>query len=223
MGKGKIHAVITGDLVDSTAISKNYHDELLSIANDIKEFHSSDFLFEIYRGDSFQAYIKDPSKALLFSILIRAGLRRQSRGTSIEEAWDARVSIGIGHVYKKSRKVTNHLLGTLDGEAFIRSGRSLDEMKKEEVRLKITTGDEQLDKEFEAACPLADNIINHWTTSQAEAVYLHLLKNDTQKEIGKELETTQRAISKRLDASNLESMNNFFKRYQEVITWKFSN
>jgi len=217
-----IHAVITGDLVDSTEMTNDYQATLRAIVQDIIQYQDREFLFEVYRGDSFQALIPDPTKALLISIILRAGLRRKSRGKSIEEAWDARISIGIGQVDNSNEKIASRL-STNNGEAFIRSGRTLDAMKRQGARLKITTGNSSLDKEFEAACPLADTIINRWTTTQAEAIYLYLLKNTTQKEIGKEIQTTQRAISKRLEASNLDSMTKFFNRYKEVIEWKYSN
>lgn len=217
-----IVAVITGDVVDSTAISKDYRSVLETIAEEIKEYLSPNLLFDIYRGDGFQVFIEDPTKALLISMLFRAGLRRYSRGSSIDEAWDARISVGIGSI-NGNIVDSNTKLGVLNGEAFVRSGRALDLMKKEGARLKITTGEEQLDKEFESTCPLADIIISKWTTAQAEAIYLSLLKNITQKEIGTELNTTQRAISKRLESSNLDSMTKFFNRYNEVIQWKYSN
>jgi len=217
-----IHAVITGDLVESTAMTNDYQATLNAIVNDIIRHQDREFLFEVYRGDSFQALIHEPTKALLIGIILRAGLRRKSRGKSIEDAWDARISIGIGHV-DHNTEIINSKLSTLNGEAFIRSGRTLDAMKNQGARLKIITGDTDLDKEFDAACPLVDTIISRWTTNQAEAIYLYLLKNTTQKEIGQELQTTQRAISKRLEASSLDSMAKFFNRYKEVIEWKFSN
>lgn len=96
-------------------------------------------------------------------------------------------------------------------------------MKKEGALLKISTGDKHLDNEFGAICPLIDAIINRWTTAQAEAIYLYLLRDTTQKEIGEELGVIQKSISKRLETSSLESMNHFFTRYREVLEWKFNN
>lgn len=214
----KIHAVITGDITGSSAIGRDYHQALNTIVGDIKEQYKG-FLFEVFRGDSFQALIRQPEDVLLLGVIIRAGLRRYSRSSSVNDAWDARISIGIGHA-----EIKDHVnLGEMTGEAFVRSGQTLDKMKNEGSRLKITTGDEQTDKEFGASCPLADAIINRWTTSQSEAIYLYLLQKKTQAEIGSLLDTSQRAISKRLEAANLQSMANFFNRYREVIQWKFNN
>jgi hypothetical protein len=212
-----IHAVITGDITGSSAINRDFHKTLHIIANDIKKQYNG-FLFQVFRGDSFQALVRKPEDALLLSIIIRAGLRRQSRSSSVSDAWDARIAIGIGHAEIKD----NVHLGEMTGEAFIRSGQSLDMMKKEGSRLKITTGDEQIDKEFGASCPLANAIMNRWTTTQSEAIYLYLLQKKTQEEIGKVLNATQRAISKRFESANLQSMTYFFYRYREVIQWKFN-
>lgn len=214
----KIHAVLTGDITGSSAIDRDFHQALHTIAGDIKEQHKG-FLFEVFRGDSFQALVRQPEAALLLSVIIRAGLRRYSRSASVNDAWDARISIGIGYAEIKD----NVNLGEMTGEAFVRSGQLLDKMKNEGSRLKITTGEEQTDKEFGAACPLADAIINRWTTSQSEAIYLYLLQKKTQTEIGKLLNTSQRAISKRFESANLQNMTNFFNRYREVIQWKFNN
>lgn len=215
---GKIHAVITGDIIRSSAIDKDFQGALHIIAGDIKE-HYTGFLFDVFRGDSFQALVRQPEDALLLSVILRAGLRRYSRGSSVNDAWDARISIGVGHTEIKN----NVNLGEMTGEAFVRSGQSLDKMKKEGSRLKITTGDEETDKEFGASCPLADAIMSRWTTSQSEAIYPYLLKKKTQNEIGRALDTTQRAISKRFESANLQSMTCFFNRYKEVIQWKFNN
>lgn len=218
----KIYAVITGDIVESTAITNNYHIALQEIADDIKNYQAPDFIFDVYRGDSFQALVTDPAKALLISIIFRAGIRRKSRGTSLNDVWDARLAIGIGPV--NNLKISSDIkLGTLDGEAFTRSGRTLDVMKKEGALLKITTGEEQIDKEFAAICPLADTIISHWTTAQAEAIYLYLLKDMTQHDIGNQLQISQRAVSKRLESSNLDSMSQFLIRFEEITKWKFSS
>jgi hypothetical protein len=212
----KIYAVITGDIVNSSGISGLYANELNKITNDIKKYQQQNFILEIYRGDSFQALVTDPTKAILISILIRTGLRRNSRGKSIENIWDARISIGIGPI-RNSEMTESIKIGTLDGEAFVRSGKNLDKMKKEGSLLKINTGDSQLDQEFSAICPLVDAIISRWSIAQAEAVYLYLLRNLTQKEIGNLLNTSQRAISKRLEVSNIEKLKPFFTRFIEII------
>lgn len=218
----KNYAVITGDLIDSAGIVGDYKEILEGIASDIRQYHDEAFGFDIYRGDSFQGLISNPTKALKISILFRAGLRRYSKGSSIDNIWDARIAIGVGTI-KNIDNPTEIKLKTADGEAFIRSGRSLDSMKFEAIQLKICTGDQKLDDEFAAVCPLLDAVIGRWTTSQAEAVYMQLLEEITQEEIGRRLGISQRASGKRLESSNIDKMKQFFNRYINLIGWKFYN
>ena len=218
----KNYAVITGDLVDSSGIEDDYKEILAGIASDIVKHQDEEFKFDIYRGDSFQGLITNPTQALKISILFRAGLRRYSKGNSVENIWDARIAIGIGKIkYIDSR--TEQKLNSADGEAFVRSGRTLDAMKNEDQQIRICTGDQKLDDEFAAVCPLLDAIIGRWTTSQAEAVYMQLLEGITQEEIGRRLDISQRASGKRLELSNIDGMKQFFRRYKNLIEWKFSN
>ncbi|MEL7002407.1 MAG: SatD family protein [Bacteroidota bacterium] len=219
----KVYAVITGDIVASTAIERDYKQILHAIVEDIRREQEKGFVFEIFRGDSFQALVSDPTKAVLIAILIRAGLRRYARGNNLDDAWDARVALGIGTV--SNLDISDQTkLGTSDGEAFLRSGRTLDGMKSERALLKITTGDEQLDSEFSSICPLVDVIISKWSTVQAEVVYLNLLKSEpTQTKIGEMLGKSQKAVSKSIDTSNIESMKPFFERYQQLIQWKYNS
>ncbi len=218
----KNYAVITGDIVDSTGIQGDYKEILEGIASDIQKHQDKGFRFEIYRGDSFQGLITDPVQALKIGILYRAGLRRYTKGNSVENIWDARIAIGIGTI-KDVDTTIDLKLNSADGEAFVRSGRSLNSMKHEGLQLKICTGDQTLDDEFTAVCPLLDAIIGRWTTSQAEAVYMQLLEGITQEEIGRRLGISQRASGKRLESSTIYGMKQYFNRYNKVIEWKFSN
>ncbi len=218
--KQKNLAILTGDLVDSSGIRENYKEKLAGIANDIRNFRDKELLFDIFRGDSFQALVSDPRNALEIAIVLRAGLRRYTRGKGLEDVWDARISIGIGDTDDAgSGGITD--LGMAGGEAFVRSGKALDSMKVEEVLLKISTGDAETDREFAAICPLVDALIGKWTVPQAEAVYLFLLEDLTQEEIGGRLDISQRAAGKRLNASNIESLKLFFERYRELMERRY--
>jgi len=213
------YAVITGDIVKSSMIESDYARILESIASDIINYQDEEFKFDIFRGDSFQGFVKKPSDALKISVLIRSGLRRQSITKSIDSIWDARIAIGIGTI-KNDADIEKMNLKKADGEAFVRSGRALDSMKKEEVQIKISTGNTELDNEFDSVCPLLDVIIRNWTTSQAEAVYMQLLEGITQEEIGSRLGISQRASGKRLELSNVDKMKKYLNRYKELVEWR---
>ena len=126
----KIYAVITGDVINSSRIEGDYTKVLLAISKDILKYQDPRFIFELYRGDSFQALISEPEKALLMSFIIRSGLRRNTSSKKLESIWDARISIGFGKIKNQSIDSTSKI-GSLDGEAFVLSGRTLDAMKKE--------------------------------------------------------------------------------------------
>ncbi len=216
MNEANVYAVITGDVVDSTKTERNYRSILESITNDIQQHHDPTFRLEMYRGDSFQALIQNPREGLFILLLIKAGLRRHTNkqdSRSIETVLDARMSLGIGNVTGNG-KVS---LGELDGQAFVRSGRTLEKMKGEGLRLSITTGNTVLDNEFRATCPLIDALANRWNTKQAEAIYHYFLTSITQEELGEKLNISQRGAGKRLETSNIGPIELYNKRFSELI------
>ena len=214
--KKRKYAVITGDIVDSTIIAANYQDVLHAIAGDIDRYVAQESIFEIFRGDSFQMLIRAPKKALLVGLLFRVGMRRYSNGSVLEDAWDARVSVGVGSI-NEAKLAKNAPLGTLDGEAFLRSGRTLDQMKPEGAFLKITTGVDSVDQALNVCTSLADALIARWSTTQAEALYLYLLRDLTQKEIGSLLKVSQRAIGLRLESAQFHNLQPFLRYFEKII------
>ena len=217
--KAQVYAVITGDVISSSTIIGNYHDVLRQIGHDIKAHLDHRFIMDIYRGDSFQMISACPEKGLLMMLIIKAGLRsyKNEKG-GLEEQWDARIALGIGKMDKYPRK---HTLGEVSGEPFLRSGHALDQMKGEGDQLKIVTGDNRNDQEFEAVTPLIEAITSRWTTAQSEAVYLSLLRQSiTQFEMGQELGgISQRAVGKRLEAAHFVSLKKYLNRFESINTW----
>lgn len=215
----KLYAVITGDVVGSTLMDDDYHSILKSLITNIRAELDTELKFEAYRGDSFQVLTSNIGKSLLMAVLLRAGFRSKTANQKSEDSGDIRLTLGIGTV---SSEIT--ALGTMEGEAFTRSGRALDEMKKSQERLKIVIGEEKTDAIFDAVCPMADDVIRGWSQPQAEAVFLYLLQPQlNQAEIGARVGTTQRAVSKRLDASRIEVLIPFLQYYEKLLKWKFNS
>ncbi|MCP4459349.1 MAG: hypothetical protein GY816_15210 [Cytophagales bacterium] len=217
----KIRAVITGDIVGSTKIAGDYQEVLHQIDNDIKQYKDDSFILDIYRGDSFQSISNKPAKGLLILLILKAGMKRySSKKGSKEMQWDARMSLGIGFLeeYPESNN-----LRELSGDPFTKSGRNLDQMKEKGRLIHVSTGDEKLDDEIFSVTPLIEAVTNRWSTAQADAIYQLLLKNLTQYEIGKELGgKSQRAIGKRLEASNVDSIKPYLSRFEKQIAWTFN-
>lgn len=213
-----VFGVITGDIVGSTKINVDYRSVLENTAADIASCKSPGFRLDFYRGDSFQSFLHDPADGLVIMLLLKAGLRKyplKETGNSIEDALDARQSLGIGEI--STPMAVDTPLGKMDGAAFVRSGRSLESMKEHSASLRITTGKDQLDQEFSAVCPLVDALANRWTINQAEAIYFYLLENLTQQEIGDRLGISQRGAGKRLEASNIEDIMSYNLRFRNLI------
>ncbi len=225
MKSDNIIAVITGDLVKSSKLNS---DEIISVIgllkkifNDLNQYIFIDekSKFEIFRGDSFQGIIPQPEKSLLAAIIIRAGLRsfipeKYHKIKSVKFAYtDVRIAIGIGDVSFLSKKVVES-----QGTAFIKSGRLLDRLVKQNDRLGIGTSRKNLNEEFFVESKLADALISRWTPATAEAVYYYLLYNKTQAELADLLRISQPAVNKRLVSyGNIKNINVFIKRFFDLI------
>lgn len=210
----EIVAVLTGDLIKSQtylteALTSTLAD-LRSGFNTFKEImgeaHQGNFDLMISRGDSFQGLLLQPEIALKAAIYIRADLIRDSKANFRR---DARIAIGIGTVEDMDASL---------GEAFIKSGVWLDELKdmKQNLIIRTSFGDE-INREFDTECALADGIIQKWTSGQAEAVKEYVIC-ENQEEVAKKLGISQAAVSLRLNGSNYSLLQKFFSRYQEIIS-----
>lgn len=116
-----IKGVITGDIVNSTALSMTSKERLIEVLKQIAEEldESFDLSMELYRGDSFQILVENPVHTLKVAVLLRAGLKANTVNSDI--LWDARVSVGVGEVTYLSKR-----LAVSDGGAFRLSGHGLD-------------------------------------------------------------------------------------------------
>lgn len=218
------YSVITGDIIGSSTVKGKRKQLLTVMKNTFKEItiEFSDAVekpFEIYRGDSFQTVVKQPGKALLIGILIRAKLKSfalaKTKTKYSGNKLDARIAIGIGEIGFNADKAIES-----DGEAFNISGKLLDEIKKSKQNLKIQTPWHDMNGELEVESYFADTIINKWTIEQAEAVYLKLLKNKTQQMIAKKLKISQPAVRKRIIGANLKCIELFVKRFENILNLK---
>jgi len=207
-------AVITGDIINSRKITDK---ELLvttlqNLFIEISSQYSFQNQFEIYRGDSFQALLKNPKYSLRIALLIRLGLRKDAPK---EEAWDARIGVGIGSVnyLQKNIKISN-------GEAFELSGKGLDEMKKSINRIQIQSVDDNLNTQLKILNILADTIVNRWSKNASEAIYRQVLYGETQKDIAQKLSISQSAVQQRFANANFEAINTYISYFENLFTDK---
>ncbi len=203
-------AVITGDIVQSRTIKDKAHlvHVLNEVFSELSHFFTFDNVFEIYRGDSFQALLTRPEEALRVAFLIRLGLKKNMLKMDL----DARLGIGVGEVSfrNSSIKVSN-------GEAFELSGLSLDAISKTKKRIQIRTTDMKINEQLDLCNRLVEAIVRRWSKKTAEVVYRYLLYNETQSEIAKQIGVSQSAVQQRLSASDFDAVLRFIVYYEQNL------
>ena len=221
MMKNKLYAVITGDIAGSSRLQGEQREKLLRelkgsfrivdkiLGNDVMAYP-----FEIFRGDSFQGVLKTPELSLKASIIIRAKVRGIFK-TTLKDAFDARVAIGIGGI----SLLPNSRGGEGDGEAYRNSGPELDKMKKKSRLLVIKTPWEEENQELNVECALLDTIISRWSVQQMEVVIEHLT-GKTQEQIAKNLKISQPGIRKRIQSAHIYEVELMLTRFEQLINKK---
>ncbi|MBN1925146.1 MAG: hypothetical protein JW798_04860 [Prolixibacteraceae bacterium] len=205
MEKNNKVGVITGDIINSSVLSKNQKNKL---KNDLTDYfdNNPDVLLplQFYRGDSFQLMVKK-EKAAMSALIIEAILLKTS-GTL------ARISIGIGAV---SKIAPGNVLQS-EGEAFQLSGHQLDKMKAEDRLMKLAINSVKFQPILSATFYLVESIVWGWKPGQA-SVIAQIPVCKTQKEIAERLNITGAAVSKAIKASNWPAIEEFLKGYEETI------
>jgi hypothetical protein len=205
-------AVITGDIVNSTYISdhaKMIRSLKLIVQRLVEYGYVRAGRWEIFRGDSFQL-VTEPEKALLTALILRSGFRggvyRLASSLVVEdmldESIDVRLSIGIGGIGELSDPISESY-----GEAFTLSGKMLETITDEGLRLIVVTPDEQLNVHFEMICRLMDVIINDWSENSSQAIFRNLLVGETQWETADFLGISQSSVQNRLKIAHMDEIH----------------
>jgi hypothetical protein len=205
--KQSIHAVLTGDIVNSTQLPPVLE---VFLQERLRRTFSA-YKTEFYRGDSFQTYIPDPVGSLRTALLARS-LAVSLTMTEDERALtDLRISIGIGPVISPVRKP-----GTAKGEAFILSGRGLDEIQRTERRLSIVSDRPIADIGLQVMADYLDAIYRGMTTKQAAAIS-RLLEGDTQQEVALQLNKSKSTISQLVTAGRWPEIEKILQQFENLI------
>lgn len=209
-----IRGIITGDVINSTALPLEQRKNLLSslsvVVDEIRAVHPLEY--EFYRGDGIQVVVKNPADTLIVGVLIRAGLRASSpEGTG--SVWDVRLSLSVGQV-----ETLEGSIAVSDGEAFRLSGRSLDTMGKATLRLSTPWPD--VDDEFGVSLPFADDVICGWTSNHARVMFRSLLTGQSQKDLAAEFGRSAQIISRALILAKEKLIRNLLCRFAVVISAK---
>lgn len=163
-----------------------------------------------YRGDSFQAYLPDPYSTYRLALLLRteAILFEKDRP---DVHTDVRICIGIGSV---ELPVTT--LATAQGEAFVLSGRGLDEISKTERRLMMQCPDASSNISLQSISLFTDYLFRSLTMKQAE-VLENLLNHRTQIETAKWLKKSQSTVNKHVQSMGWKQIEELMELYEKSI------
>lgn len=201
-----IQAVITGDIVNSTKLTASKTSRLTRRITEIFDNNKNEF----YRGDSFQAYIKEPKEALRLALLCRTAAINISRDEKVVS--DVRISIGIGNITGIVRT-----LKTAKGDAFVLSGRKLDEIIKTEQRLAITSSNRLANEGLQVIADYINSIFKLMTAKQAEVIF-ELLQGQQQQVVAKKLKKTKSSIHQRVTAGRWPEIERLLQQYENIIT-----
>jgi len=199
-----ITSIITGDIIQSRKISNSQWLPKLKKALSLEG--KSPATWQIYRGDSFQVEVKDPSKAFLSALRIKATVK------TIKNL-DVRMAIGIGEKRFESKNIAES-----DGEAFVRSGEKFETLKKEKQTLAIKTPWPDFDQEMNICFRLASILMDNWTKNSAELIQILIShQNLTQKALAKRLGISQPSVSERYNRSHYGEILALEGLYREKV------
>jgi hypothetical protein len=179
-------AVLTGDLIGSTAATPERVDAALAV---ISRCFGSAHGFTRFRGDGWQIYLSNPGIALYAAVRIAAELR-------LAGDLQSRIAIGLGQVDHVDLKN----LSSASGSAFVASGQALDNMPREGRFALAGGGTDVLHKRLVAM--IAERM-QGWSHEQAQAAALAWSRSVHPPiiEIAETLGISRQAVSARLKSA----------------------
>lgn len=210
-----VYAVISGEIADSRKIAQEQLGKIPDIIRaSLKEVNEKvdaahRLVYEIIRMDEFLCLTSIPHSALHSMMLLASEFRHKSY-KELNIRTELRLSLGIGPA-----ELFQNELRESDGTAFRYADNGLRTMKRNQ-RLVITSGNREMDDEFQVACGFMDILIHDWSDDQAEAVF-HSLTGKNQVEISETLNISQPAVNRRLKAAHVEAVERFITRYAALL------
>jgi hypothetical protein len=211
-------AVISADIVNSRKLGEEkLKIQLSTCMETIKRWKNAEpGQVELFRGDSFQVSFANASLSLKIAMDLIASVRSVSekgidrgKGRSARLGGDIRIGLGIGAELAQGNESF--------GQAFSRSGLSLDKAKIQNRRLVIDCGHPELDRIFDFSTRLLDPLINRWTSPAAE-VFSLLLHEKKESRIAEILDLANSSVSQRKSVANWEAMQPFMRYFSDEIS-----
>lgn len=196
-------AVITGDLVGSSTLTKNEFKQVLALLEQRLQSFKKGFAaeWEFYRGDSFQVVLKQPQHAARAAVLLASEL--------IAAGHQATISMGVG-----AYRTLEDRPSLSQGQAFELSGRGLDESARGE--LTFQSGHQNLNDTLGLSTRFVSFLLNGLTRKQAQVLGLYVDMNCAEHQaLADKLGTSRQNVSshlKRSGASLIEDYIGLFAR-----------
>ena len=219
--KRGIYAVLTGDIVESVKLDSV---NLKMVIQSIKEGQAGfDKVYpgamigilDIFSGDSWQVLMEHEHLSIRAALYFKA-LVKAVKGLNA----DTRIALAWGKIDEST--VNPERISESTGEAFTLSGRALAEMDKS--RRLIMKLPDTLTQNKESAYSLLphtilllEEISNHWTEKQAEAIVFALL-GIKQKTIAAELSIAQSTVNKRLNGAGWDNLSQYLNYIEYRLT-----
>lgn len=216
--KNRYYAALTGDIIKSSKLDSDarsrVHRAILGSGKELEDAFTGLVVdgINIFRGDSVQFLLNDPSKALRCALFFRAALKAALDDVKA----DMRLSIGIGTIDFMPETAK----GGADGEAYRLSGLSLDSMSVKQTLSVVVSQNSSIADDAEALNVigvLVGSLADRWTVKQALAVKGALL-GMTQQEISDlwTPEVSRQAIAKNLDAAEWSSVERALTLFEKI-------
>jgi hypothetical protein len=217
---GKTYAVLTGDIVASSKLlgaeRNQLHHFMRTTSSELRSFfeHLVPMDASVFRGDSWQLLVTDPSESLRVALFYRANLRAAMKSKRV----DTRTSIGIGPI----EFIPPDNVAGGDGQAFRASGKALEEIGKSR-RMTLSwpdSPDPEGIKALDTLLSFVDELASNWTEGQARAVCGALLRR-TQEQTAKSWPgkgISQQAVAQHLDRAGWSPLEDGLSLFQSVVS-----
>lgn len=201
-----ITSIITGDIVKSRT-QENPEVWINTLKKALTFINPDTSDWEIYRGDSFQLEIEDYQNSFKAAVYIKACMKTI-------KGLDVRMAIGFG-----SKTYIADRVAESNGDAYVFSGETLENIKKEKLNLRIKTTNNGLDEALNLYFKLALIVMDNWTVNSAEIVKLSIEHPKAlQSELGRKIGINQNAISNRQKRAHLDEILELDHLYRQKIS-----
>lgn len=201
-------AVITGDIVKSQSLSDEDFSRIIQALKAQLTTYARlyDGHFDVFRGDAFQFVTSHSQSVMRIALGIRLALKAMTPSS------DIRVSCAVGEVTFRPSEVKT---GT--GQAFVLSGRGLDELKGQYVSFQCEYG--SLARHTSLLTRFADSHLAGLTQTQSETVLAYLVSEDKNHDaVATSLGKTRSNVTRILNASNYRLIAEYLAFMEQEIS-----